>query len=184
MKKVLSLALIAALAMSVYAEEEKSESVPKSIPREQSAIWPSPIALCQWPNSPDVIGLRLSIPFSTCQDSITGIDLGFWGESYYFEGFQFNLIRNNVRDNAAGIQVGLYNTISSGNLVGAQIGLWNETNGAEGLQVGLVNVAGSYEGFQIGLINRAETCNGFQIGVVNVIRDSELPFMPLINIGM
>lgn len=185
MKKMLSLALVAALAMSAYAEEEKPDaSVPKAIPREQSALWPSPIALCQWPNSPDLIGLRLTIPFSTCQDSVTGIDLGFWGASNYFEGFQFNIIRNKVRDYAAGFQVGLYNSVGRGDLAGAQIGLWNEVGGADGLQIGLVNVAGSYDGFQIGIINRAETAHGFQIGVINVIRDSDLPFMPLINIGM
>lgn len=184
MKKMLSLALIAVLAMSAYAEEEKVENAPKAIPREQSAIWPSPLAICQWPNSPDVIGIRLTIPFSTCQDSITGFDLGLWGESNYFEGLQVNVIRNKVRDYAAGFQVGLYNSVGRGDLCGAQVGLWNETQGAQGLQLGLINVAGSYEGFQVGIINRAETAYGFQVGLINIIRDSDVPFMPIVNIGL
>jgi hypothetical protein len=52
-----------------------------------------------------------------------------------------------------------------------------------GVQVGVVNVTGGSEGFQIGLINRAETLYGFQVGVINIIRDAELQFMPVVNIG-
>ena len=39
------------------------------------------------------------------------------------------------------------------------------------------------QGFQVGVINRAEEMYGFQVGVINVIRDAELTFCPLVNIG-
>ena len=53
----------------------------------------------------------------------------------------------------------------------------------QGAQVGLVNHSGETEGFQVGIINRAETLHGYQIGLINVIRDAELQFCPIVNIG-
>ena len=52
-----------------------------------------------------------------------------------------------------------------------------------GVQVGIINIADTAQGFQIGLINRAETMYGFQLGGVNAIRESELAFFPIANIG-
>ncbi len=52
-----------------------------------------------------------------------------------------------------------------------------------GVQLGLINVADTVQGFQFGLINRAESMYGFQVGGVNVIRESELTFFPIMNIG-
>ena len=46
-----------------------------------------------------------------------------------------------------------------------------------------MNVSGETEGFQVGLVNRAETMHGYQIGLINVIRDAELQFCPVLNIG-
>ena len=51
------------------------------------------------------------------------------------------------------------------------------------MQAGLINLGGEVDGLQIGLINRAETMVGYQIGLINVIRDAELEFCPIINIG-
>ena len=188
MKKLSLLPLLALLTASVFAEEDKdvkpAEEQPATVRQsDESSIWPSPLALCQWPRYPDLVGLRLTIPFSTSQTNVTGIDLGLWGCSRYFEGVQINVIRNDVKDSMAGFQFGLYNSIGTCELVGFQAGLWNEANSLRGLQVGLVNVMGEGEGLQLGIINRAETFSGYQIGVINVIRNAELQFMPLINIG-
>jgi hypothetical protein len=46
-----------------------------------------------------------------------------------------------------------------------------------------VNVVGEGRGVQVGLVNRAETFYGYQIGLVNIIRDAELQFFPIVNIG-
>jgi hypothetical protein len=63
------------------------------------------------------------------------------------------------------------------------VGLFNEARTMRGIQVGIVNLADSICGLQLGLINRAETMYGFQVGGVNVIRESELVFCPILNIG-
>lgn len=187
MKKLMPLALLACFTFNAVAQDA-SAAEKKSVQTEvehkaEVTLWPAPIAVCQWPRTADVVGLRLTIPFSTAQENVTGVDLGFWGKSLYFEGIQLNVLRNDVRDSAAGIQVGLYNSIGFGDMMGVQVGLWNEAVTMTGVQAGLVNIVGDGDGFQVGLINRAETFHGYQVGVINVIRDAELKFMPLVNIG-
>ena len=189
MKKLFAFALVATVGLSLFAqeaegvkaEEEKAQS--REEYRRESNVWPSFFAVCEFPASPDVIGLRLTIPFSTVQENVTGIDLGLWGRALYFQGFQFNVLRNDVKDDMSGFQFGLYNSVGGGQLLGLQAGLFNEANSMRGLQAGLVNLAGEVQGFQIGLINRSETMVGYQIGLINVIRDAELQFFPIVNIG-
>lgn len=186
MKKMFPLALVAMMVLPLVAQEESKAEEPQPVQKvasADSAMWPAFIAVSQWPRSADVIGLRLTIPFSTSQENVTGLDVGFWGKSIYFEGIQLNLLRNNVTDTMCGIQAGIYNSVAFGDMVGVQVGLWNEAVTFNGVQVGLVNVIGGGDGFQIGLINRAETMHGYQVGLINVIRDAEVKFMPVVNIG-
>ena len=189
MKKLIYLSAVAVASFSLFAQEAADESAAqqssqvKSERREESAVWPAFLAICQWPRSADVAGLRLTIPFSTSQENITGLDVGLWGRSLYFEGIQLNVLRNDVVDGAAGIQVGIYNSVGRGDLFGVQAGLWNEALSFRGVQAGLVNVVGEGRGVQVGIINRAETFYGYQVGLVNIIREGEWPFMPIINIG-
>ena len=186
MKKLITLALAAAAVAPVFAQEPEAadDAVPVREERSRgSDVWPAFIAICEFPDAPDVIGLRLTLPFSTRQENITGIDLGLWGRSLYFEGIQVNLLRNDVKDDASGVQVGLYNSVGGGDLLGLQVGLWNEANSMRGAQVGIINVSGETEGFQVGLINRSETMHGYQVGLINIIRDAELQFFPIVNIG-
>ena len=187
MKRMIPLALAAAVALPLFAQEQDGKEDAKVQPREErkreSDVWPAFLAVCEFPASPDVIGLRLTIPFSTVQENVTGIDLGLWGRALYFQGFQLNLLRNDVKDELAGFQLGLYNSVGGGQLLGLQAGLFNEANSMRGAQVGLVNFGGEVQGFQVGLINRSETMVGYQVGLINVIRDAELQFFPIINIG-
>ena len=186
MKDLLPIALTAILALPVFAQEkpEPAAAQPAEAERKaESSVWPAYVAVSQWPRSVDVIGLRLTIPFSSSQESVTGIDLGLWGKSLYFEGFQLNLLRSEVQDSGSGFQVGIYNSVGSGDMLGVQVGLWNEARSIGGVQAGLVNVVGDARGLQIGLINRAETMYGYQVGVVNVIRDAEFQFLPIVNVG-
>lgn len=183
MKKMILFTSALFISFSLLAQEEVEGKDRSTETKNFSAVWPAWFAVCQWPRSADVVGLRLTIPFSTSQENVTGVDIGFWGKSIYFEGVQLNLLRNNVTDGAAGVQVGLYNSVGSGEFMGVQGGLWNEAINSSGIQVGLVNVIGEGRGFQIGVINRAETLYGYQIGLVNIIRDSEIPFFPIVNIG-
>ena len=186
MKRLLTLALTAAVAIPLFAQDaaKTEEARPqREERRRESNVWPVFFAVCEFPASPDVIGLRLTIPFSTIQENVTGIDLGFWGRSLYYQGVQVNVLRNDVKDDMSGFQVGLYNSIGGGQLLGLQAGLWNEANSIRGAQVGLVNVSGETEGLQVGIINRTETMHGYQVGLINVIRDAELQFCPIVNIG-
>ena len=187
MKKLVSFALVAVVAFPLFAQEtdDKGEATvqPREEVKRESNVWPAFFAVSEFPASPDVIGLRLTIPFSTVQENITGVDVGLWGRALYFEGFQLNLLRNDVKDELAGFQVGLYNSVGGGQLLGLQAGLFNEANSMCGAQVGLVNFGGEVQGLQVGLINRCETMVGYQIGLINVIRDNELRFFPILNIG-
>ncbi len=202
MKKLIAVAAIAAFVLPLCAasaasdmvtaedvvddlsvEEDNGLEVKVDAPRKNVALWPAFIAVWDFPETPDLIGLRITIPCSTKQENVTGIDVGFWGRSEYFEGIQLNVLRNDVRDSLAGIQVGLYNSVARGDLLGIQAGLWSESMSQRGIQAGLINVAGDMEGVQIGLINRCETMYGFQLGAINIIRDAEFQFMPILNVG-
>ena len=193
MKKLFALALAAALVSPAFADVVETEETDTNLekpefeaPRKQVGAWPAFFAICEIPaaaQSPDVVGLRLTIPFSTRQESVTGFDIGFWGRAQYFEGCMCSILRNDVKDELTGIQVGLYNSAAQADLLGAQVGLWNEVGSMRGAQVGLVNVGGNVQGFQVGLINRSEELYGFQVGLVNVIRDAEIRFCPFVNIG-
>ena len=186
MKKLMLVALVASLVAQVQVradETSEKNSAAESSKTGEYALWPACFALCEWPETPDLVGIRLSIPFSTKQEGVTGIDLGLWGRCKDFEGLGLSILRNDVKDTFGGIQVGLYNSIGRGDLFCVQAGLWNEAFSFRGAQVGLVNLAGEGDGFQIGLINRAETLYGFQLGLVNVIRDAELPVFFGLNIG-
>ena len=50
-----------------------------------------------------------------------------------------------------------------------------------GLQVGLVNATLEMTGVQIGIVNYTDFMVGFQIGIVNIIRESIVPFFPIVN---
>ena len=186
MKKLFSFALVAAAALPLLAQESEIKSEAQSQREErkrESNVWPAFFAVCEFPANPDVIGLRLTVPFSTKQENVSGIDLGFWGRSLYFQGIQINVLRNDVKDDMSGFQVGLYNSIGGGQMLGLQLGLFNEADSMRGVQAGLVNFCGETEGLQIGLINRSETMHGYQVGLINIIRDAELEFCPIVNIG-
>ena len=182
MKKLSAVVLAAMLAAPIFAEEPAVSTVASAEPKE-SVLWPACFAVCEWPETPDLIGMRLTLPFSTRQESVTGFDIGLWGRCKDFEGVQVNIFRNDAKDTLAGFQIGLYNTATRADLFCIQAGLVNETQGFRGIQAGLVNMTGDGQGFQFGLINRAETLYGFQVGAINVIRDAEFAFLPLVNVG-
>ena len=185
MKKLVACSLVVAVGTFVFAQEQgvKTTSPQQEEIKRESTTWPAFFAINEFPASPDLVGLRLTIPFSTKQEDVTGIDLGLWGRAIYFEGFQASLLRNDVKDSLSGLQIGLYNTVVGGQLLGLQVGLFNEVSTMRGMQVGLINLGGEVQGFQVGLINRTETMFGYQIGLINVIRDAELSFFPIANIG-
>ena len=194
MKKLAATVALAALVSPLFAQEASIPDVDDDLNIEETqvetaaakknyAMWPVFFALGDWPETPDIVGIRLTIPWSTKQENVTGVDIGLWGRARYYEGFMLNIFRNDVKDCGACYQVGLYNSIGQADAVSCQVGLWNEAGLMSGVQAGLVNTVGDGTGVQIGLLNRAEQFYGVQIGLVNVIRDAELQFMPFVNVG-
>jgi len=186
MKKALMAACFALACAAVTAQEtapasakQLAASAPDSV--AEKASWPVWLDFNSVENV-DIAGLHLNI-FYGRYEGVTGLDLGFYGCARYAEGLQVNILRNEARDVLAGIQVGIYNTAGRADVFGIQVGLFNEANSIRGVQVGLINVANKVDGIQVGLVNRAESAYGFQVGGVNVIRDSELSFCPIVNIG-
>ena len=182
MKKIL-MALCAVLACAVVFAQEAAPAPAPAVAKvpEKRAPWPVWLAFNSVEDI-DVIGLRLTLPYGECE-SVTGFDLGVYGRCRYFEGLQANILRNEALDVMAGAQGGIYNSAGRADLTGLQVGLWNEARSMGGAQLGIINVADTVQGFQVGLINRAESAYGFQLGGVNVIRESELAFFPIVNIG-
>ena len=190
MKKLIVFAAMFA-ASAVFAQESEGVSdtagdvstVEISAPRKNIAVWPAFFAISEIPATPDLVGFRLTFPFSTKQESVTGFDVGLWARTRVFEGIAINLLRNDVKDQLTGFQIGLYNSAVQADSLGLQVGLWNEAGTLWGVQAGVVNTVGAMEGIQVGVINRAEELYGFQVGVINIIRDAEFRFLPLVNIG-
>ena len=143
----------------------------------QLSIWPPRLQVV--PDYIDVSGIKLNLPFGGNQ-TIVGLDAGIASTSHKTSALQVNLL-NRVHEEYAGLQVGLLN--QTGNSSGVQIGvLMNATDSiAKGIQIGLINTSLEMSGLQIGLINYTEFMTGFQIGVINIIRESIIPFFPIIN---
>lgn len=180
--KKLVMALSLALACVVAFAQETVPAAPASVKSSTpKATWPVWLAFNS-ASDVDVVGLRMTLFYGKCE-SVTGFDLGFYGTARYFEGFQVNILRNEAQDVLSGCQVGIYNTAGRADLFGVQLGLFNEAASIRGCQVGIFNIANQLQGVQIGLVNRAESAYGFQGGIVNAIRDSELAFCPIVNVG-
>lgn len=188
-------AAFAALSATVFAQEASlpdsdvnldnpEDTIAEVAPApKQYAQWPAFFAIGEYPSTPDLVGVRVTIPYSTKQENVTGIDLGLWGRAQYFEGLQLNLLRNDVKDRGAAFQLGLYNSVGMADMFAIQAGLWNEAGSLKGIQAGLVNLVGDMSGIQVGVINRSEELYGFQLGLINIIRDAEVQFFPIANVG-
>ena len=182
MKKTLMALCAVIVCAAVFAQDAEPAPAPiVATTPDTRAPWPVWLAFNSTKNI-DVVGFRLTLPYGECE-SVTGFDLGFYGRCRYFEGFQLNILRNEALDVMAGAQGGIYNSAGRADLTGLQVGLWNEARSLRGVQLGLINVADTVQGFQVGLVNRTESMYGFQVGGVNVIRESEIAFFPIVNIG-
>lgn len=200
MKKIIAFATVASLATGVFAADnvdadfevtddevvEETETAASAKPAKDIGVWPAFFAICEIPSAqqaPDIVGFRITVPYSTKHESVTGFDIGLWGRARNFEGIMLNLLRNDVKDELAGLQAGLYNSAVQADKVGLQVGLWNDAGRMSGIQFGVINVAQEMQGIQAGLINRCEDFHGIQIGALNIIRSSEFRCLPILNIG-
>lgn len=94
---------------------------------------------------------------------------------------RLNLLAGAHHD-VTGIDIGLVGNIADGTMNGLEIGgVFNRAEYLSGLQIGVVNYAARAEGLQIGVVNISQHMTGLQIGLGNCIRDSKLPFFPVVN---
>ena len=148
----------------------------------------------------DVAGLRLNLFTGThnnvgfldigvlanmVRGDLTGIQLcGIWNEvDQRANAIQLAGIANNVKGDMVGLQIAAvanYN-LPTANMNGFQIACVNAVGGLHGFQIGLYNETEELYGLQIGLVNMTQYCSGLQIGLINVIKDSTVPFMPILN---
>ena len=123
----------------------------------------------EWPPADwDVYGLRLSI-FVGKHHDVGGIDVG--------------AIASLADGDVIGLQTsGIFSRANNG-LSGCQISPLSFAGTLEGIQIGVFNRVEGVFGLQVGVVNYAYQANGVQLGLINIIADSELPILPVVNIG-
>jgi len=127
-------------------------------------------------------GLQISY-ISNYADEIRGVQVAFVENGAVgLRGCQFSCV--NECSSGGGWQMGVLNEARR-DFCGLQgFALFNFSKAdMSGLQLGgLWNLCeGDVHGLQIGLLNMAGKMTGVQVGLVNVIKDSSVPFLPLIN---
>lgn len=145
-----------------------------------------------------VAGLRIDLLVGRNRD-VRGLDVGLFGNEVEvdLEGIQLAGLFNRIgRSDGAWQSAGILNRCegdfyglqtagilnwTDGAVEGVQIALVNRATELSGLQVGLYNAVDRGSGVQIGVVNAARVLDGLQIGLVNVIRDSSVPFFPVVN---
>jgi len=116
----------------------------------------------------DVYGFRIDI-FAGRHHDVSGIDVGS--------------LANFATGDFVGMQLSGVVSKTDNTLTGCQISPISLAGTLEGVQVGVFNKAEGLWGLQVGVVNYAYQANGVQIGIVNIIENSELPILPVVNIG-
>jgi len=143
----------------------------------QISIW-NPVQLV--PDDWDVRGVRLNMPYGKIQNvygldyglvnvvrqDVAGIQVGIYNSASAARGIQIAAWFN-MTDSMSGVQLGVANTASSTTMHGVQNGIVNYAKDMSGLQNGLVNITKELNGVKIGLVNVDTKMNGLQIGIVN-----------------
>ena len=162
-----------------------------------SAIGFEGVQLGMWNSTGYPIGLLPSVPPMAVS---RGVQIGVFnvtGMFSEFTGVQAGIFNMLGIDSSAGVQLGVFNGCGgdfagvqvagnfnmSGSFSGLQVTtLWNTNNGeGHGVQIALLNRSSGMHGLQVGLINIADRMTGVQIGLANIIKDSPVPFLPVIN---
>lgn len=148
--------------------------------------------------SEDVCGFQLGVLWDRCQD-MYGISIAGGGNVIHGRsvGVMAALGFNSVGPDSLGVvwafgfnrcggDFGGWSSayganICHGHFRGFQEAVSNYANSMHGVQFGFVNTAHDCHGLQVGLLNMTEDMSGFQVGVLNFIKNSPLPFFPIVN---
>lgn len=155
--------------------------------------WPVDLSFLDLIAAPaNVAGVRVAIPYGA-NKTVTGFDIGLWGNADRAWAVQIDVLGNVVRDEMGGAQVGIYNVANhltgiqfgvynaAPTVDGAQVGIWNQAERVTGVQFGVVNNAEQMQGIQFGFFNYVPTFSGFQFGLVNYSYKVESAQIGLIN---
>lgn len=184
------------------ADAVVTRAIEASPPAPSAGVSPLALALVPAiqlpPDDWSVAGVRVDLLVGRNHD-VWGIDVGLLGNevSDDLEGVQFAGLFNRIgRSDGAWQAAGILNRCegdfcglqtagalnwTDGAVEGMQIALVNRATDLSGLQLGLYNAIDRGSGVQIGVVNAARVLNGLQIGLVNVIRESTVPFFPVVN---
>ena len=137
-----------------------------------------------FPNSTEVNGVKIGIPFSANywgpSQIVNGLEVGLFTETFNSTGLQFAVINinttqctgmqlagANISQRFKGFQLAVYNEIMDS--TGVQLGFTNTAKyNSKAIQIGGINnAADKTDGVQIGAINTSYAFKGVQIGVIN-----------------
>jgi hypothetical protein len=149
-------------AHKVIGEEMSEPDWSASAPLQLAICYP--VQMCR--SDTDIRGLRLTGIFSLNRN-VSGVDMSYFftGTTGNFSGFQFSMA-NYVGGDFIGIQGVVVNYVGGEFL---------------GFQCGYINIAHDMKGLQLGLVNYAGAMRGVQIGFINIIKESPMPFFPVVN---
>lgn len=120
----------------------------------------------------DFYGLQAA--YVDVADSIFGLQVGGYTEADSVIGCQAAVTCR--AKSLSGIQVGVAN-------VCFDLDNFSNAGDMSGAQIGAVNFCNSGNGVQIGVWNQANHFSGVQLGLVNIIKDHDVPFLPILNAG-
>lgn len=191
MKKLILSVVALAVSSAVFAQSPERSVVPVNL----GLFDPCQIA----DRTDDVHGFQLGILWDRCQD-MYGISVAGGGNVIHGQmlGISAALGFNSVEPDSLGIMWSLgfnrctgdfggYSScfganICHGHFRGFQYGFCSNYAAAlHGVQLGIVNSSHDCHGLQVGIFNMTEEMSGIQVGILNFIKNSSLPFFPIVN---
>ncbi len=139
----------------------------------------------------NVYGIQFAIGLNIVEDSGIGIQIGLVGNNARdFTGIQFGGVNANFSTKST-----MYfsdptrertSKMSTEKYRGLQCAYgWNIVEDFSGLQIGLLfNYSKTMRGIQIGIVNYSKSLTGIQIGILNIAKNSPIPYMIGINVGL
>lgn len=136
-----------------------------------------------WDRSAEFYGLTISVGGNIDNGAFRGLAVA--GGFNWIDGDGFGATGaigfNRVGGSFGGLQWAYGANLCHGDFYGFQDACSNYANRLHGVQFGLVNMSHDVHGLQVGVINTAEEMSGVQVGILNFIRNSKLPFFPIVN---
>ena len=132
----------------------------------------------------DVYGLQACFCGGVVERRLCGFQLGLIATGYAAEEIPYGDRHYCSLDYCSmnGLQVGTF-AAKTATANGIQLSaVYTESDTVNGIQVGLVNRTRILRGFQAGVYNSAESGCGIQIGVLNRAEESDVEFLPVLNL--